>query len=145
MMRVFFAIAVFLCLATRLSAHILHYDLAQGAWYVRVFFGGGEPATHAPFEIYAPGASLPFATGQTDARGVLAFLPDSDGLWHISVSAGSDHGEHLVEFDVDIKGTSAKLESTPLYNQYGAMITGISIIFGIFGLVFGLSKRARAA
>lgn len=137
------SIVFFVFISTSAFAHVLHYELKKGAYYVEVFFGGGDKASYSPYEIYAPDSSLPFAKGDTDARGVLAFLPDKNGIWHIVVHAGSDHGEHRVEFDIEIKDGTAKLERTPLYNQYGAMITGISIIFGIFGLIYGIKARQK--
>lgn len=72
-------------------------------------------------------------------------LPDRVGKWHVVVHAGSDHGEHIIEYDVDVKeGDIATLSHTPLYSEYGAMITGVAIIFGVFGLVYGLrARRAR--
>lgn len=124
-------------------AHVVHYSVKEGALYSEIIFGDGTPASYAPYEIYAPEASLAFAKGQTDARGVLAFLPDKAGKWKVIVHAGSDHGEHRVEFGVDVNETMAvtMLEDTPLYNQYGAIITGIAIIFGFFGILFGLRAR----
>lgn len=141
-MRAFIFIFAFVAFFSQLNAHVLHYNLKKGALYSEVFFGGGEVASYSPFEIYAPGASLPFVKGNTDERGVLTFLPDRAGKWHVVVHAGSDHGEHIVEYDVEVKNSDiAELSHTPLYSEYGAMITGVSIIFGVFGLLYGLRTR----
>lgn len=139
-------ILTFACLfALCMKAHVLHYDVKKGAIYSEVFFGGGAVASYAPYEVYAPDSSLPFVKGSTDARGILAFLPDRDGVWHVVVHAGSDHGEHRVEFDINISGDSVKLDGTPLYNRYYAIITGVCAIFGIFSFLYALSLRRRLA
>lgn len=138
-MRLAFILASFFIY---LNAHVLHYDLKKGALYSEVFFGGGKAAIYSPFEIYAPGSSLPFVKGNTDERGVLAFLPDRAGVWRVVVHASSDHGEHRVEFDVDVSSDDvASLSHAPLYNKYSAMITGVAIIFGVFGVIYGIRSR----
>jgi len=131
-------------LTTSLLAHIVQYNVGQKATYVSVFFDSTHTAAWSSYEIFAPDASLPYQKGRTDASGVLSFLPNREGKWKIAINAGSDHGEHFQEIYISIDPTMVIKEiNKPLYATSGALISGISIIFGFFGLWFGLTQRQR--
>lgn len=133
-----------LVLTSSLLAHIVQYNVGQKATYVSVFFDSTHAATWSSYEIFAPDASLAYQKGRTDASGVLSFLPNRAGKWKVSINAGSDHGEHFQEIYIDIDPSLVVKEvNKPLYATSGALISGISIIFGIFGFWFGLTQRKR--
>ncbi len=133
-----------LILSSSLLAHIVQYNVGQKATYVSVFFDSTHSAAWSSYEIFAPDASLAYQKGRTDASGVLSFLPNREGKWKVAINAGSDHGEHFQEIYIDIDPTMVVEKiNKPLYATYGALISGISIIIGVFGLWFGLTQRRR--
>jgi len=97
---------------------------------------GSEPASYAPYTLYAPNASLPFQEGQSDKNGIVAFVPDRAGIWKLVATPGSDHGGHLfnISFEVDQNHVMV-WESAPLFTKYAQIISGISLIVGFFGLL----------
>lgn len=142
MKKFFFA---FLLLgATSLFAHIVQYDVGQKAIYVSVFFDKEHKSSWSKYELYAPDASLPYQQGRTDTNGVVAFLPDRAGNWRLDIHAGSDHGEHFKQIELTIDDAMILQDVTkPLYSKYGAIISGLGIIFGFFGLFYGWINRPK--
>lgn len=126
-------------------AHLINYDVKQGGVYVSVFYDKNAPASFSDYEIYAPGGSFPYVKGQSDANGIFAFVPQINGKWLVKIDAKSDHGSHKSEFSIVIdENLSIKeIENKPLYATYGAVISGSSIIFGLFSLLYALSVRKK--
>ncbi|CZE49132.1 hypothetical protein [Campylobacter geochelonis] len=126
-------------------AHIVQFDVGSGGVYASIFFDKNTPAKYSEYEIFAPDASLAFARGYTDARGVLAFVPDRSGAWRVDVKAGSNHGEHKATFviNVDKNLTVASVGQKPLYSSYSAMFTGLALIIGLFGFLYGFKNRQK--
>jgi nickel transport protein len=134
----------FLLSTTSLFAHIVQYDVGQKAIYVSVFFDKEHKSSWSKYELYAPEASLPYQQGRSDANGVIAFLPDRAGKWRLDVHAGSDHGEHFKQIELNIDKTMVIKDVTkPLYSKYGAIISGFGLIFGLFGLLYGWINRPK--
>jgi nickel transport protein len=137
-------LAFFLLSTTSLFAHIVQYDVGQKAIYVSVFFDKEHKSSWSKYELYAPEASLPYQQGRSDANGVIAFLPDRAGKWRLDVHAGSDHGEHFKQIELNIDKTMVIKDVTkPLYSKYGAIISGFGLIFGLFGLLYGWINRPK--
>jgi len=103
---------------------------------------GSEPASYAPYTLYAPNASLPYQEGQSDKNGMVAFVPDRAGMWKLVATPGSDHGGHLfnIMFEVDQNHVMV-WESAPLFTKYAQVISGISLIVGFFGLLLAWKTR----
>lgn len=129
-------LGLFFSLATRTaSAHLVHYDVQNKGVTARIFYAANDPASYSPYELYGPGDVEPHATGRTDRNGMVSFFPDRAGEWKIKVSGDSAHGSHGVAIAVKID-QALDLESfrKPPALEHTRIITGVSIIFGFFGL-----------
>lgn len=129
---------------TFLFAHIVQYNIGQKAIYAAIFFDQQHQSSWSKYELFAPNASLPYQKGRTDASGVVSFLPNRAGKWILNVYPGSDHGEHFQKIELQIDDSMVLKEvNKPLYSTYGALISGIAIIFGFFGLSYGWMNRPK--
>jgi len=138
-------IGLFFSLTTRTAcAHLVHYDLQNKGVTARIFYGADDPASYSPYELYGPGDVEPHATGRTDRNGLVSFFPDRAGEWKIKVLGESAHGSHGVGIEVKID-RALDLESfrKPPALEHTKIITGISLIFGLFGLYAFFRSRKK--
>ena len=126
--------------------HSLNYQMEQKGIAIRAFYTDKDPASYSQFEIYGPGDrdDLPHQTGRTDKNGFLAFVPDRPGTWKVKIWGESSHGYHgfTAEIKVD-KELSLESFSKPLLAIHTKLITGLSLIFGIFGIYAYLKSRKK--
>jgi len=112
-------------------------------------YDDGEPLGYAVFEVYYPGGKELFQSGVTDPNGCFSFLPDTPGKWKILVKDGMGH---QVSLTADINDQQALKEKTApgvgpgQLSKIQPIITGLSLIFGLMGLVllFKTKKRPKA-
>ena len=137
-----FLVSLCFCV-TSLFAHSVEHSFHDGAMAVKLLLGS-EPASFAPYTLYAPNASLPFQEGQSDKNGIVAFMPDRAGMWKLVATPGSDHGGHQfnIVFEVDDKNIMV-WHSAPLFTRYAQIISGVSLIIGFFGMVMAWKLRMR--
>jgi nickel transport protein len=126
--------------------HSINYQVQEKGIAVRAFYSEKDPASYSQYEIWGPGdrEDLPHQTGRTDKNGFLSFVPDRAGLWKIRVWGESSHGYHgfTTEIKVD-KELSLESFSKPLLATHTKLITGLSLIFGIFGIYAFLRSRRK--
>ena len=126
--------------------HSINYQVEQQGIALRAFYSAKDPASYSQYEIWGPGdrEDLPHQTGRTDKNGFLAFVPDRAGTWKVKVWGESSHGYHgfTTEIKVD-KGISLESFSKPLAAAHTKLITGVSLIFGIFGIYAFLRSRKK--
>jgi len=128
------------------QAHTVNYQVEQKGVAVRVFYAADDPAGYSEFEIYGPGDKLPHQTGRTDKNGFVCFIPDRQGTWKVKVLGESSHGFHGVTVEVKVdKDLNLESFKKPLAATYSKLITGISLIIGLFGLYALLKSRRRQA
>ncbi len=128
------------------QAHSVNYDVMPKGISAKVFYSETDPASYAGYEIFGPGDALPFATGRTDKNGVVSFLPDRAGDWKIKILGESMHGYHGVTVDVKVdQALDLASFRKPLLARHTKLITGISLIFGLFGLVSLAASRRKAS
>ncbi len=131
---------------TESSGHSIHYQVLQKGIAVRAFYSEKDPSSYSSYEIWGPGdrEDLPHQTGRTDKNGFLAFVPDRAGTWKIRLWGESSHGYHgfTTEIKVD-QGLNLESFSKPLLATHTKLITGLSLIFGIFGIYALLRSRKR--
>jgi nickel transport protein len=131
---------------TRSQGHSINYQVEQQGIALRAFYSAKDSASYSQYEIWGPGdrEDLPHQTGRTDKNGFLAFVPDRAGTWKVKVWGESSHGYHgfTTEIKVD-KGLSLESFSKPLAAAHTKLITGLSLIFGIFGIYAFLRSRRK--
>ena len=125
------------------SAHTVDYQIDGKQAVVATVRLGEEPASYSEYELFAPDSpETPFQLGRSDALGRIAFVPDKPGLWRLKVSADSQHGLHGTEMEIKVDETMiAELDSRPLVSTHTRLVVGISLLFGVFGLVSLLRSR----
>lgn len=113
---------------------------------VRAFYTDKDPASYSQFEIYGPGdrEDLPHQTGRTDKNGFLAFVPDRPWTWKVKIWGESSPAYHSFTAEVKVdKELGLESFSKPLLATHTKMITGLSLIFGIFGIYAYLKSRKK--
>lgn len=125
-----------------LWAHGVDYEIKEGkAVVLRVGYDDGEPMIYAEVKIFSPGnKDIEHQNGRTDKNGCFAFLPDQIGEWKVIVNDGTGHG---VVTEVEVK-EAMKIEATAKgWSRRQKLITGISIIWGLAGLILYFKVRRR--
>lgn len=124
--------------------HSIHYAVVQNGISVRFFYSANDPASYSEYEVYGPGDNQPHQTGRTDRNGYVSFFPERPGIWKVKMMGESSHGFHGVTIDVNVN-QSLGLESfsKPLVATHTKLITGVSIIFGLFGIYALWRSRKR--
>lgn len=115
-------------------AHTIHYAIEPKGITIRIFYASDDPASYSEYEVFGPGDSEPYQVGRTDRRGCLSLLPDRPGEWKVKVLGESAHGFHglTIHFKVD-QALGLESFSKPLLATHTRLITGLSLIAGIFG------------
>ncbi len=136
---------VFLLCAAPAAAHELRYDVDRrtDALSVTLATDDGDVFSFEEYAIYRGNEAEPFQVGKTDARGRIAFLPDGAGRWRVKAFSQSGHGVDF-SLETDAAGTVVALER-PLIDRYARLITGVSLLFGLFGLLQLLLARRKTA
>jgi nickel transport protein len=130
--------------ASAAFAHTVNYDVQQKGIAVKIFYNAQDPASYAEYEVFGPGEELPHQIGRTDRNGFVAFVPDKQGIWKIKVIGESAHGYHGVTTEVKVdKDLGLESFNKPLVAQYTKVVTGISLIIGIFGIYALIASRKK--
>lgn len=128
-----------------LLAHTIHYEVQPKGISAKIFYTKDDPASYSEYEIYGPGDTEPYQIGRTNRAGFLSFLPDRTGTWKIKVLGESSHGFHGITFEVKVD-KAFELESfeKPLVAKHTKVIVGVSVIFGLFGIIsLYLSRKKK--
>jgi nickel transport protein len=128
------AFLICMWLPGQVLAHDLQHSIDEAAAvYVEFFFADGNEFDFESYEVYRGGEEVPFQVGRTDARGRLVFLPDRGGAWRIKAFSEDGHGADF-SLTTDATGGVEKAGGS-LIERYPRIVVGVSIIFGIFGLI----------
>ena len=122
-----------------LYAHGVKGKIGKGGIGIIAEYTTGEPMSYAKVVITAPNKKIPFQIGRTDRNGRFCFYPDMQGMWKIVVEDGMGH---RLQLDVPVKH-GGRIETlgytqSPLQtylSNFLKTISGVSIIFGIFGCI----------
>jgi nickel transport protein len=111
-------------------------------------YDDGEPMSYAAVEIKAPDSDRVFQKGRTDRNGCFMFRPDGGGHWQAIVQDGMGHRLALAVAVGGNPGGSEKVrsgisESDGRQGRFRPIITGLAIIFGLCGLLYGWRARSR--
>jgi nickel transport protein len=143
---------VWLSAATAWSHGVEGWVERAEAWCVAAQYDDGEPMGYAAVEIKSPGSETIFQSGRTDRNGRFLFKPDGPGQWRAVVSDGMGH---QVSLDIAVEGGEAAAQTTegvrsPVAAAEGAnrplkIIVGLSVIFGLCGVLYGWRARRTIA
>ncbi|MFZ1986049.1 MAG: hypothetical protein WAU91_16650 [Desulfatitalea sp.] len=121
---------------------------AAEGYLVTARYDDGEPLNYAAVEVLAPDSDLAFQTGRADRNGRLMFLPDRPGRWQVAVTDGMGHRTALVlEVNKNAGFQSAnptRTEPVSAASRALKMVTGLALIFGLFGLFYAWKARRAA-
>ncbi|MGQ9653688.1 MAG: hypothetical protein ACUVXD_06450 [Thermodesulfobacteriota bacterium] len=125
-------------------AHTIHYAVEQKGITIRVFYAENDPANYAEYELFGPGDTDPYQVGRTDRRGCLSLLPDRPGEWKVKVLGESAHGFHGITIDFKVDQAFGLVGfSKPLVATHTRLVTGLSLIIGLFGIYAYWRSRKR--
>ena len=141
----FFFLAMVAMPPALLYAHGVTSKIDTGGIVVSALYDTGEAMDYAKVTIFAPDANLKFQSGRTDRNGRFSFFPDISGNWKVVVD---DEMGHRLEVNVPVdKAMSLQINpengnSKPSsLARWEKAVMGISIIFGISGILFWLKGR----
>ena len=121
-----------------LLGHGLHMETFSGAACVKFLYDDGFPIAFSEVEIFSPAHESIFQTGLTDKNGVFCFHPDADGTWKIKIDDGMGH---MKIYEIEISDFSISPTNNQNFSLWQKLMIGISLIFGITGLLFYFSVR----
>jgi len=128
-----------------LYAHGVTSKIDTGGIVVSAMYDTGEPMDYARVTVSAPGANLKFQSGRTDRNGKFCFFPDVSGDWKVVVD---DEMGHRLEVNVTVDKAMALRANHENGNSGPSFLTrcekavmGVSIIFGISGILFWWKGR----
>jgi nickel transport protein len=138
----FLSICVWFCAVRPVAAHDLRHTVENGeATVVVLYYADGKPFSYESYEVFRPGEETPFQVGRTDAAGRVVFIPDRSGRWRIRAFSEDGHG-------VDFETQTGPSEHVEARTGGGAgttvqrIVVGVSVIFGIFGVIVLFWRRA---
>lgn len=137
--------------AGSLAAHGLEIEVRRHAPAVilKASYSGAEPVAFAAVKIYAPGAPpVVFQSGNADAAGRFAFVPDREGEWRAVVDDELGHREErLIAVGREFIEAGAVHAAGPAPGGLPLWLraaVGVAVIFGASGFFYGLKARRRA-
>lgn len=128
------SLVLVIALMTTLIAHDLDNRVEQKVAVVMTLtYPDGEPFSYEPYTLYAPiSDTIPFQEGVTAKNGTVSFVPDTTGTWTLKAASEDGHGAVITyEATLDFKTTNQTV-SMPYWQR---LMMGVSLIFGLFGLV----------
>ena len=127
-------------------AHGISYNVTHGeATIISANFAASIPAKNAKVRIYQGDSALAMQIAQTDENGKFAFLPPNPGKYRVELAAQTDHGEHKIDFNIEIdKNLGVSSYDELAFVKYQGILSVLGILFGFFGVI-ALVKSKKAA
>ena len=126
------------------------YAESANGYCITAMYDDGEPMSYAAVEIQAPDSKNQFQTGRTDRNGCFMIRPDEPGRWQAVVKDGMGH-RLSVDLEVEDRQAAPQNHDAVHAKASGGMnrptkiLTGLSIIFGLSGFLYGWQARRRQA
>lgn len=136
------ALLFWLCAEIALAHDVQHVVGAGRAVSVTFSLAGKEAFSFEAYEIYREGEDVPFQVGRTDCHGRLVFLPDRPGKWRIKTFSEDGHGADVL-LTTDEPGAIEGSAECAVGRKL-RILTGVGLIFGLFGTVSLLVRRRPA-
>lgn len=136
-----------LTLALPVAAHEVHvHQQVVPLTVVTLTYADGKPFAFEQFEITPQGAAAPSQVGRTDSAGRAAILPVPGQALELVATSKDGHGTRL-SLPASATNAASAVPPAPTLAEpprWIGLITGASILFGLFGL-FQLFYRSRKA
>ena len=124
--------------------HGVEYEVFDVGTGIKATYSDGTPMAYCDVAVFAPDDDASeFQTGITDRNGSFAFVPDTSGVWRVTVDDGMGHMV-TAEISLDslqVVGTDARQSS----DRLSSVVVGVSVIFGLFGLYVLLRGTGRSS
>lgn len=137
---VYVIVSLLLLTKNALPHGVLGKTSMQKGILVEAEYDDGEPMSYSSTEIFDLEGKLPFQSGRTDRNGRFLFYPDKAGDWKIIVNDGMGHRltlkTHIDKLLVLNTINNQQTGETSNFSRYEKVLMGISIIFGVFGILF---------
>jgi len=134
-------------LPSLIYAHGVRGRVGKGGIVVIAEYDTGEPMSYAKVVITAPDKKMPFQIGRTDRNGRFCFFPDISGKWKVVISDGMGHQLQLiVPINKKMEISSEYYKKNTLLDgmsKFQRVIIGLSLIFGISGIIAGWKAKKK--
>ena len=121
-------------------AHGVAYREFHAGTGIEATYDDGRPMAFCDVAVFSPtDPANTYQSGETDPRGRFVFVPDTNGLWKLTVDDGMGHVV-TAAVPVDATRPEAPAPQRRLSRPLGSLV-GLSIIFGLFG-IYALARQA---
>lgn len=126
-------------------AHGISYSVKESnAIVLSANFSQNIPVSFGEVKIYFEDSALAMIKGQTDENGKFAFLPPKAGNYRAEITGNSDHGEHKIEFNIEINSNFGVSKYDELaFARYQGILSVLGLIFGLFGVIVIIKNRSN--
>ena len=126
-------VAGLLMLGAIALGHGVQHRVFPGGTGVEATYDDGSPMAFCDVSVFSPGEpASEYQTGITDPRGRFAFVPDTNGVWKVTVDDSMGHMV-IAEVFVGSPGIEADGSRAGMDRPMGAIV-GVSMILGLFGI-----------
>lgn len=121
-------------------AHGSRYNVFRGGTGIEATHDDGSPMAFCDVRVFAPGGRENLhQTGTTGPKGRFMFVPDTNGVWRVSIDDGIGH-VLWAEIAVGPEAREAVGRGGGVDRLTGGVV-GVSLIFGVFGIYCLLRHR----
>ncbi len=164
----FVIITAFFALGLNAAAHSINFEVTRHAPAVSVnaYFSRTSPLAGAGVVIFAPGEDQPYQTGRTDRQGFFVFIPSLAGDWVFEIDDERGHrdrvnisiGESFIfggpgekgfadddpdeSYALPVEEETVSTAGIPFFYR---IVFGLSLIFGITGVFYGIRAKQSAS
>lgn len=115
------------------TAHGAECRLVENGLMIEASYDDGSPMAYCDVSVFRPGSpDSVFVTGTTSEDGRFSLVARAEGKWKIEVDDGMGHLA-VLEMEIGRGGVTGD-QSFVRRDRTLQVVTGVSIIFGIFGL-----------
>ena len=132
-----------LCWPGLLAAHGVTGEVTPGGIAVAYRYSSGEVMSFARVTVVSPADGKTFQVGNADRHGRFCFYPDTPGDWQVTADDTQGHRLTLtVPVHPDqLHSWQVHPPTTAPISRLERILTGVSFIFGLAGIVFYWQAR----
>jgi len=128
---------------TTVFGHGVTHEVFGAGTGIRATYDDGSAMEYCDVAVISPADDgVEFQTGTTDRHGRFAFVPDTAGVWRVTVDDGMGH-MMTVDVTVDSLGAIAAAPHDHGIGRLSGTVGGEGAILGLFGL-WALLRGSKA-